>query len=135
MNISKTIHLLSLMLEGYKTGNFKSLFPVVANNCQWESNWKTDCYSGPEEIEKYYVKKGAILAMSRTFPSGYIVDLFGSEDRIDGKGLYLLQSYNEEVYDLIVTIKVDSKCRISMINLCMKELFSFRKYNAAIPQF
>lgn len=135
MNALLYIQALEKILSGYQTGKFDELSQNITDECTWESDWKTDSYHGRREIEKYYLRKGVILNRCQEFPTGYVVELFGSEDHLDGKGLYLKQTCDGQNYDLILKVKLDSNACIAAINLCMKELYRFRYFNAAIPQY
>lgn len=111
----------------YGTGDFTSLFDVLAEDCTWESDWRIDKENSKEEICAYYSYKGNILRCCNSFLTYNLVDLYGSQDSVLGLGIYLKQILGKEISDLILLIHVATDGKITHIHLCMKELFRFRK--------
>lgn len=119
----------------YSKGDFTSLFDALAEDCTWESDWRTDKENGKEEICTYYRYKGSVLQRCDLFPTYTLVELYGSQDSVLGCGIYLKQIIGKQISDLILLIHVATDGKITHIHLCMKELFRFRNYDISQSRY
>lgn len=129
------VGLLSKFLQCYEQGEFYDLNETLSDGCVWESDWWSEVRESAENVIKYYQRKGAILQKSGCFPNGYLVELYGSEDSIEGKALYLYQGCDNDFYDLVLRLNLDDDKKVSAIKLQMKELYRMRRFYAGVPQY
>ena len=134
----------------YVTGNFEPLFPYLAANCVWESQWRLTPEEGKIAVENYYRKKGKALRESPTSLKYMIVQFIDNynltemnvkvnkeEFKTANVGLYyqsgklalfLSQKYDDYNNATILDLTIDDGGMISRIDMCMPELFKFVKY-------
>ncbi len=142
---------LKILGTGYETGDFIELFPYLADDCVWESQWRLDPEKGKEKVINYYNKKGDILRETEAFPKWTIVEFVddlnlikGSTKEKEGKtvpvrfglmyeagkpALLMSQKLDDVTNATIVDIKIDDQNLIRRIDMCMPELFKFVKYD------
>lgn len=141
---------LSALRTGYETGDFSSLFPFLASDCVMESMWVLTPNTGYDAVVEYLTGKGRTLARNGCFPCCTFVELVGSLNPVrsaslslnggapsrgsvglaykDGKlCLYMSQTLNGETHGVIVDVRLDADGMVKRIDLCMPELFNFRK--------
>ena len=142
---------LKVLCEGYSTGRFDSLFPLLAEDCVFESQWVLTPHKGKAETIDYLTGKGATLRKNRTFPECTIVKFVGNINTVKNADIHLnggeakqgslglwyadnklamlmCQRLNGELISVIVDIQLDENDLISRIDLCMPELFKFEHY-------
>ncbi len=133
--------------EGYVTGDFSSIYEFLADDCVWESQWRLTPETGKEAVIAYFQKKGKILRESDSSIKYLIVELVDSFNpvnaRINGENevvsvgmvyetgkiaLFMAQDLNDVTSGTIIDLKLDDDKKISRIDICMPELFKFKKY-------
>ena len=141
---------LTILGKGYETGDFSELFPLLSEDCVFESQWVLYPNVGYEVIVDYLTGKGRTLKRTQSFPSCSVQELVGNinyirnanftvngEKQKGAFGLYyddgelcllMHQILNGETNDVIVRLKVDEENKIKRIDLCMPELFRFKPY-------
>ena len=144
------IKYLEIIGNGYVTGDFEPLFPYLATDCVWESQWRLIPETGKHEVVNYYRKKGEVLKESQTSLKYMIVQFIDNMNPVEmdakinrevvreakiglfyevGKlALFLAQELNNTTNAVILDIKINKEGLISRIDLCMPELFKFEKY-------
>ncbi|MDO4494103.1 MAG: hypothetical protein Q4C53_09490 [Clostridia bacterium] len=137
---------LCAIAKGYETGDFGSLFPYLAKDCVFESQWVRQPNNGCDEVVAYLEGKGRTLRRNRCFAKAFIVKLRGNgnpvaagvsvngapEERAkvslwypDGEHCLLLrQELPEETVELIVRVQLQND-KVARIDLCMPELFRY----------
>ena len=145
---------LQILGTGYATGNFESLYPYLADDCVWESQWRLTPETGKESVINYFNKKGAILRESGSFPKWMVVEYVDNLNPVDasivkGKSksepmrvalwyqsgmlaLFMAQELDDATNASIVEIELDEKDLIRRIDICMPEFYKFKKYEPDI---
>lgn len=134
----------------YASGIFDPLYPYLSDDCIWESQWRLTPETGKESVINYFDKKGQILRETGCFPKWMVVEYVGNHNSVattvvKGKtksepvnvailyqngmlALFMAQELDDETSASIVEIKLDEKDLIQRIDVCMPELFKFKKY-------
>ena len=145
-----TFKYLTIISEGYESGDFSQLFPFLSRNCVFESQWVMTPNEGYDAVVSYLTEKGKTLKKTGSFPSCSIQELVGNinaiknidvnvkgEKQHGSIGLYyhagelcllMEQTIGDNSNDVILRIKLDEKEKISRIDLCMPELFQYREF-------
>ena len=146
----KTYDYLELISEGYRCGDFSSVFPYLAQDCVMESQWVLTPNEGYEAVAAYLNGKGESLKKSGFFPSCSIVELVGNintmknvdmkvngEEQHGAVGLWypagelcllMKQKMDAKENAVILRLKLSENEKIARIDLCMPELFRYRPY-------
>lgn len=141
---------LEIISDGYEKGDFEPLFPCLAEDCVFESQWVLTPNTGYEAVVSYLTAKGETLKESDSFPSCYIQELVGNintikhidlnvngEKQHGSVGLHypsgelcllMRQDIDDKTNDVILRIKLNDNEKISRIDLCMPELFKYRDF-------
>lgn len=142
---------LEILKEGYEKGDFSKLFPFLAKDCVYESQWVLTANTGYEEVVDYLTKKGIAIQNSRAFPICSIQELVGNmhpiknaKVHINGDAaqcataslyypsgelcLLMEQALENEMVRTILRIQINAEGRIKRIDMCMPELFRYRLY-------
>ena len=140
---------LGMLYEGYKTGNFSELFPYLAKDCVFESQWVLTPNIGYDAIVEYLNGKGATLQRTKAFPSCEIMELIGNINIVNdvekhtndgeishgGVGLYyeagelcllMEQKKEEETIGALIRMQLNDDETIKRIDLCDPALFQYR---------
>lgn len=140
---------LGILGKGYETGEFSKLFPYLAKDCVFESQWVLTPNTGYDEIVEYLNGKGATLQRMKAFPSCKIVELIGNTNIVNdaemhtndgeinhgGVGLYyeagelcllMEQKKEEETIGVIIRMQLNDDEAIKRIDLCDPVLFQHR---------
>ena len=142
--------LLNLLSKGYKTGNFSKVFPELAEDCVWESQWVLEPMRGRKEIIAYLEKKGETLIKSGSFPTCSIQELIGNLNAVESQniivngksekgsvGLYypsgelcllMEQTLDDEKIQVLLRITLDDDQKISRVDICDSDFFKFRMF-------
>lgn len=143
-------HLMALA-NGYQTGCFDELRPLLAEDCVWESQWRIGAEKGRDAVMEYYEKKGTSIRNSGSFPVCSVVELVGNSkpsapvyteengERKPAPTVALLYTegklclYMEQVVDgqkngAILDLTLDTDGLISRIDVCIPDLFRFVPY-------
>ena len=141
---------LEIISDGYEKGDFEPLFPYLAEDCVFESQWVLAPNTGYEAVVSYLTAKGETLKTSGSFPSCYIQELVGNintikdvninvngEKQHGSVGLHypsgelcllMRQTIDDKTNDVILRIKLNDDEKIARIDLCMPELFKYRDF-------
>ena len=141
---------LEIISDGYEKGDFEPLFPYLAEDCVFESQWVLTPNTGYEAVVSYLTAKGETLKESGSFPSCYIQELVGNintikdialnvngEKQHGSVGLHypsgelcllMRQDIDDKTNDVILRIRLNDNEKISRIDLCMPELFKYRDF-------
>lgn len=133
----------------YSTGDFSEIFPYLALDCVWESQWRLTPETGREAVEKYFSTKGLTLQKTGNFPQYLLVEFIdnmnlieGADIKVNGKAehasfgllyetgkiaLFMAQTLDDVTNGTIVDLTLNDDHLISRIDLCMPELFKFKK--------
>lgn len=144
-------NVLKVIAECYSTGEFEKLYPYLADDCVWESQWRWDPEVGKEAVIKYFDAKGKALRESNSCPKCTIVRLVGSMNPVktdnlnvngekhsgyaalyydDGKlCIYMGQKLHDTESGVILDVKLNRENLIKRIDICMPELFRYEPYN------
>ena len=148
---SRLYDVLSVLEDGYTTGNFERLFPLLAQDCVMESQWVPTPNTGYKAVKAYFTGKGNSLAKSGNFPGCSIVELLGncnpiknalvslnggktevaSLGRIYTPGklcLEMRQTIDDKENVVIVDVTLNESGLVKRIDLCMPELFKYRDF-------
>lgn len=154
-SVDKDLLLKYLQIIGscYATGDFEPLFPYLADDCVWESQWRLTPETGKETVINYFNKKGAILKETGSFPKWMVVEFIDNMNPINsnivrgsksehasvalfyeaGKlALFMSQDLDDRKNAMIIDLTIDDQNLIKRIDLCMPELFKFEKYEPNI---
>ena len=142
---------LKVLCIGYSTGNFEGLFPLLSDDCVFESQWVLTPNTGKDAVIEYFTGKGATLQKNGTCPECTIVKFIGNVNMIRNADIHLngeeskhgslglwypenklamlmCQHLNGEVISVIVDIQLDGNDLISRIDLCDPAFFKFEHY-------
>lgn len=140
---------LDILGEGYESGDFSKLYPYLAKDCVFESQWVLTPNTGYDAIVDYLNGKGATLQRTKAFPSCSIQELIGNinivknaevhinggEAQHGGVGLYyeagelcllMEQKKDNETIGVIIRIQINEDDTIIRIDLCDPALFQYR---------
>lgn len=154
-SVDKDLLLKYLQIIGscYATGDFEPLFPYLADDCVWESQWRLTPETGKETVINYFNKKGTILKETGSFPKWMVVEFIDNMNPINsnivrgsksehasvalfyeaGKlALFMSQDLDDRKNAMIIDLTIDDQNLIKRIDLCMPELFKFEKYEPNI---
>ena len=150
--INKETHLqaLKVVAEAYQTVCFGGIFPLLAEDCVWESQWRLDPECGRDQVIRYYIQKEeSMRGYEDTLRCG-IVELVGSFNPVSGEGkdgrrvsagllypdgklcVYMEQLLDGQINGILIDLTLNEDGLITRIDLCMPELFRFRPYNEEI---
>lgn len=126
MDKEKICNILTILGNGYCTGEFTPIFEYLDNNCVWESQWVIGAKTGIEAVKEYYMTKGNLLKEHHSKCSFKIVETntfrtslgLVIEQDVDGK--------NNEVY---LEVKISEEYKILRIDVCNPAFFNYREYN------
>ncbi len=147
---------LKVLCQCYSSGDFEPLFPLLAEDCVFESQWVLTPNTGKDAVIYYFEGKGETLRRTGAFPECTIVELVGNLNRLenvdvhlnggeaqkasvglwypDGKLAMLMCQYlNGETIAVLVDMQLDESVQIARIDLCMPELFRFRHFDGPFP--
>ena len=142
---------LTLIAKGYCTGDFSDVFPVLAPDCVFESQWVLRPNVGYDEVTSYLTGKGKTLIKTGSFPKCAMVELVGNVNPIRNTSvivnggtpqsgsvglmytpckpaLYLEQTINGKTNNMLIDVTIDKTGMVKRIDLCMCELFRFRGF-------
>lgn len=142
---------LETLCKCYSTGRFENLFPLLADDCVFESQWVLTPNTGKSAVVDYFQGKGATLRKNNCCPTCTIVEFVGNLNTIknaevhlnggeaqraslglwypDGKlAMLMCQTLNDVTNGVIVDLQLDENDLISQIDLCMPELFNFKHF-------
>ena len=148
---SRLYDVLSVLEDGYTTGNFEGLFPFLAQDCVMESQWVLTPNTGYEAVTAYFTGKGNTLAKSGNFPSCSIVELLGNCNPVKNASvslnggkpevaslglmytpgklcLEMRQTIDDKENVVIVDATLNEYGLVKRIDLCMPELFKYRDF-------
>ena len=155
-SVDKNLLLEYLQIVGscYATGDFEMLYPYLSDDCVWESQWRLTPETGKESVINYFNKKGMLLRESGNFPKWMVVEFIDNMnpmmnvDIIKGNkaeratvglmyqpgklALFLSQQLDDLQNAIILDLSINDSGEIKRIDLCMPELFKFKKYEPEI---
>ena len=140
-----------ILCVSYSTGRFESLFPLLSEECVFESQWRLTPYKGKADIIEYLTDKGKSMRKRDSCPECTVVKLIGNFNKIENANIHLnggeaqrasfglyyedgklamlmSQRLDGKVNSVIVDMQLDENDLISRIDLCMPELFKFEHY-------
>ncbi|SFO17470.1 hypothetical protein SAMN05216351_10438 [Pseudobutyrivibrio sp. JW11] len=142
-----------IMAKCYSTGNFTEIYPFLSDDCVWESQWRLTPEEGKDAVVRYFTNKGRILQESKSFPQTLIVEFVDNINLMDeaamktkegiqhgklglvyetGKiALFMAQELNDVTNGMILDFTLNDDNLIKRIDICMPELFKFKKYDAS----
>lgn len=146
--IDKDIHLRALKVVGqaYESARFSEIFPLLAEDAVWESQWRLGSEQGRDQVIRYFGIKEKALRDAGFSIRWAVVELVDSLNMMpchDGKGnrvhvglyypkgklcLYVEQDLDGEVSGTIIDLTMNEDGLITRIDLCMPELFCFKRY-------
>lgn len=142
---------LETLCKCYSSGRFENLFPLLADDCVFESQWVLTPNTGKAAVVDYFIGKGATLRKNNCCPTCTIVEFVGSLNTIknaevhlnggetqrasfgllypEGKlAMLMCQTLKDVTNGVIVDLQLDENDCISRIDLCMPELFNFKHF-------
>ena len=139
---------LSVLAKGYTTGFFDELFPLLAEDCVFETQWRMEPEAGKAAVIAYFTAKGRTLRDMACCPEADLIQFVGDANPIrnadmlfNGEphhgtfvmmyepnklALRLRQRLNGQVNHVIVDLTLNEQDQIRRIDLCMPELFRYR---------
>ena len=142
---------LELLWDGYRNGDFSEFFSHLAMDCEMHSQWVLQPNVGYDAIVDYFTGKGKMLKETKSFPKCSIQELLCSahpvcnaQIHVDGAvksekvGLWyeegelcllMEQQLKDETVSAMLRLTLNNDGKISTINLCAPELFSYRGWN------
>jgi len=150
-NNNLLFQILRVIEKSYATGDFENLFPYLAEDCVFESQWVLEPNVGYDATVKYLRGKGETLKRTQDFPYGRIVELVGNMNpikkakvNVNGEApsdasiglfyepgklcLLLEQELEKETVSLLIDVQLNDDKKIARIDLCMPELFKYRDF-------
>lgn len=146
--INKEAHLYALRVvaEAYQTVRFGGIFPLLNEDCVWESQWRLAPERGRDQVIRYYTQKEENMrGYEGTIRCG-IVELVGNLNFLSGKDqseqhisaglfypdgklcVYMEQLLDGQINGTLIDLTLNEDGLITKIDLCMPELFRFRMY-------
>lgn len=146
--INREAHLRALraVTAAYERKDFTDLFPLLAEDCVWQSQWVLTPERGRERVIQYYTLKKSALANSKSRIRCTVVELVGGVHLVpgwDGQGrpvsagifcpegklcLYMEQLLDGEIVETLIDLTLNEEGLITQIDICMPELFQFFRY-------
>jgi hypothetical protein len=146
--IDKDTHLRALKVVGqaYESSRFSEIFPLLAEDAVWESQWRLDPERGRDQVIRYYKIKEEALRNAGVRIRWAVVELVDNLNPMpgnDGQGnrvhvglyypegklcLYMEQALNGEINGMIIDLTMNEDGLITRIDMCMPELFQFKRY-------
>ena len=145
---------LSVLAKGYTIGLFDELFPLLAEDCVFETQWRMEPEAGKAAVIAYFTAKGRTLRDMACCPEADLIQFVGDANPIrnadmlfNGEphhgtfvmmyepnklALRLRQRLNGQVNHAIVDLTLNEQDQIRRIDLCMPELFRYRVLQMAI---
>ena len=134
---------LTLLANCFIKCDFNDLFPYLAKDVVWESNWVMQPRVGYDVVVNYYKTKAKQFKTSSWHTYHTLVKtlepkLSGLNSKNGRVMLYhekdILLDYVKQISDKgeisysIIELKLNEEGLITRIDMCMPELFSFEKY-------
>ncbi len=143
---------LRVLCKCYSVGRFERLFPLLSEECVFESQWVLTPNEGKDAVVEYFTNKGTALQRSNSCPECIIVELVGNLNPIEDAELYvngsvtqrgsfglfypdgklaMLMSQQQKggMFSVLVDLQLDEQDMISRIDLCMPELFRYKYFD------
>ena len=140
------LHALKIVGQAYVSAHFDKIFPLLAEDCVWSSQWRLDSEDGRDQVIRYFkAKEEAFIGFEHTCRFA-IVELVGDMNlnpSIDSNGkrayvglfypegklcIYMEQDLDGQINGTIIDLTLNEDGLITRIDLCMPELFRFKKY-------
>lgn len=147
---------LSALAEGYATGLFDELFPLLAEDCVFETQWRMEPEAGKAAVIAYFTAKGRTLRDMACCPEADLIQFIGDSNPIrnadmlfNGEphhgtfmmmyepnklALRLRQRLNGQENHVIVDLTLNESDQIRRIDLCMPELYRYRVLRIGIRE-
>ena len=148
-----TVYCLECVAYGYETGNFDRMLELIADNCQWNSQWVPEPRVGKTALTDYYAEKAAAMAEGPCYPQCSLMVTDGRMEIMHpdklyingtecsqpvGFGMYIpegtkcmlcAQKLQGKMIVTMLTIDLDDEGKISGININDPYFFgNFREY-------
>ena len=121
----QTLAILEVLLKGYQTGNFAPVYPLLAEDCTWQSEWVDEPVEGKEAVMAYYEKKGSITRNSKTSSLHYfLVEL----TELATLGLLMASSYADRENGALLTLDLNEEGLVTGLEVGRPELYDLQRY-------
>lgn len=127
MDSEKICNILTILGNGYCTGNFNEIFEYLDDNCVWESQWVIEAKSGIDAVKEYYITKGKLLKEHNSKCSFKIVETNTLRNSL---GLVVVQEVDGKKNEVYLEVKISEKYKILRIDVCNPAFFNYREYNS-----
>ena len=145
---------LSVLAKCYSTGRFDDLFPLLSEDCVFETQWRQVPDTGKDAVVAYFTAKGESMREYGCCPVCDLIAFAGdcnpvrnTDILLNGEkrqGTFILmyepnklalrmrQTLDGQTNCVIVDLTLNEADHISRIDLCMPELFRYRILQEAI---
>ena len=116
---------LETLCKCYSTGRFDNLFPLLADDCVFESQWVLTPNTGKAAVVDYFLGKGATLRKNDCCPTCTIVELVGNLNTIKNAEVHRHTISDDSIEDC------ERKVRISVFPFELsvyKDMDAFNKW-------
>lgn len=139
---------LSILARCYSGGHFEELFPLLADDCVFETQWRADPEVGKDAVMAYFTGKGKTLIAYNACPTcdliqfiDYCNPIQNADIEFNGQpyhgtfmmlyepgklALRMRQRLNGQINHIIVDLTLNEQDQIRRIDLCMPELYQYR---------
>ncbi len=145
---------LSVLAKCYSGGCFDELFPLLADDCVFETQWRLNPDVGKRAVIAYFTGKGQTMRDYNACPVCDLISFVGYSNPIrnaditfesgkyhgtfvlmyepDKLALRMRQTLDSQTNCVIVDLTLNEQNQISRIDLCMPELFRYRVLKEAV---
>lgn len=146
---------LSVLAKCYSSGCFDDLFPLLSDDCVFETQWRLNPDVGKSAVIAYFTGKGQTMRDYHACPVCDLISFVGDSNPIrnaditlndeqqfhgtflmmyepDKLALRMRQTLNGQTNLVIADLTLNETDQISRIDLCMPELFRYRVLKEAV---
>lgn len=115
--------LLDKLKSCYEANDFSDIRDYLSPECVFSAQWVLDDISGAEAVEAYFVQIAKNIAQANAVPTAEVKHALSP---VDADVLVLTQTNGTHTGQCIIMIG-ESGGKISSIEMCMPELFTFEQ--------
>ena len=141
--------------SGYETGDFKSFFPFLADDCVLESQWVLMPNEGKDSVIKYLKGKGKTLKRTKSFPMCCVYEIIGDITTVTNATvttdfrsyekaslslmhtpgklcLMLTQKLENETVNMVIDVTLGDDGLVRRIDLCNPDFYRCRPFETYV---
>ena len=141
--------------SGYETGDIKSFFPFLADDCVLESQWVLMPNEGKDSVIKYLKGKGKTLKRTKSFPKCCVYEIIGDITTVTNATvttdfrsyekaslslmhtpgklcLMLTQKLENETVNMVIDVTLGDDGLVRRIDLCNPDFYRCRPFETYV---